>query len=155
MAGAGKAARQRVHEKAADELASVERHGFEPVAAFDAVVLPFERDARVVERERPRVEDRAAAGAVREIGEHGVGSGERALDADDPFRASSMSAWRIAAIAWLLAVPLSPNSNRLSPFAIQSAPAPSARSCCFRNSGAASKSKLAKVSPAGGSDCSR
>jgi hypothetical protein len=28
-----------VHEKAADELGGVERHGLEPVAAFDAVVL--------------------------------------------------------------------------------------------------------------------
>ena len=63
-----------------------ERHGFLPVAAFDAVVLPFERDAGVVEREEPRVGDRDAVGVAREIGEHGLGAGERALGVDDPFR---------------------------------------------------------------------
>jgi hypothetical protein len=31
--------------EAADELGGVERHGLEPVAAFDAVVLPFEGHA--------------------------------------------------------------------------------------------------------------
>jgi hypothetical protein len=49
MADAVEAARQHVHEKAADELGGVERHGLEPVAAFDPVVLPCESDARVVE----------------------------------------------------------------------------------------------------------
>ena len=65
---------------------AVERHGFLPVAAFDAVVLPFERDAGVVEREQPRVGDRDAVGVAREIGEHGLWAGERALGVDDPFR---------------------------------------------------------------------
>ena len=32
---------QDVEEKAADELGGVERHGPEPVAAFDPVVLPL------------------------------------------------------------------------------------------------------------------
>ena len=45
MADAVEAARQHVQEKAADELVGVERHGLEPVAAFDAVVLPLEGDA--------------------------------------------------------------------------------------------------------------
>ena len=45
MADAVEAARQHVQEKAADELAGVERHGLEPVAAFDAVVLPLEGHA--------------------------------------------------------------------------------------------------------------
>ena len=35
-----KALGQDVQEKAADELGGVERHGLEPVAAFDPVVLP-------------------------------------------------------------------------------------------------------------------
>ena len=51
MADAVEAARQNVQEKAADELGGVERHGLEPVAAFDAVVLPFEGDAGLVERD--------------------------------------------------------------------------------------------------------
>ena len=51
---------QHMREEATDELAGVERHGLEPVAAFAAVVLRFERDARVVEREQARVGDRDA-----------------------------------------------------------------------------------------------
>src|SRR5271156_694054 len=40
-------------EKAADELGRVERHGPKPVAVFDPVVLPFEGDAGLVERDQP------------------------------------------------------------------------------------------------------
>ena len=43
--------------EAADELGGVERHGLEPVAAFDPVVFPFEGDALVVERDEPGVGD--------------------------------------------------------------------------------------------------
>jgi hypothetical protein len=50
MADAVEAARQHVQEEAADELGGVERHGPEPVAAFDPVVLTFEGDARLIER---------------------------------------------------------------------------------------------------------
>src|SRR5271166_6956882 len=50
VADAVEAARQHVQEKAADELAGVERHGLEPVAAFDAVILPLEGPALLVER---------------------------------------------------------------------------------------------------------
>ena len=84
MADAVEAARQHVHEKAPDELGGVERHGLEPVAAFDAVVLPFERDAGFVECEEPRVGDGDAVGIAREIGEHGLGSGEGSLGVDHP-----------------------------------------------------------------------
>jgi len=41
VADAVEAARQDVQEKAADELGGVERHGPEPVAAFDPVVLTW------------------------------------------------------------------------------------------------------------------
>jgi hypothetical protein len=41
VADAVVAAGQHVHERAADELGGVERHSPEPVAAFDAVVLPL------------------------------------------------------------------------------------------------------------------
>jgi hypothetical protein len=53
MADAMEAARQHVQEKAADELGGVERHGLEPVAALEPIVLPFEGDARVVECDEP------------------------------------------------------------------------------------------------------
>ena len=84
MADAVEAARQDVQEKAGDELGGVERHGLEPVAAFDPVVFPFEGDAPVVERDEPGVGDGDAVGVVREIGEHRFRSGEGALGVDDP-----------------------------------------------------------------------
>ncbi len=70
VADAMEAAGQDVQEKAADELGAVERHGPEPVAAFDAVVLPLEGDARLVERNEPGVRDRDAVGVARKIGEN-------------------------------------------------------------------------------------
>ena len=56
VADAMEAAWQDVQENAADELGGVERHGFEPVAAFDPVVLPFEGDTRLVEGDQPEFE---------------------------------------------------------------------------------------------------
>ena len=47
VADAVEAAGQDVQEKAADELGRVERHGPEPVAAFDPVVLPPSGDCHV------------------------------------------------------------------------------------------------------------
>src|SRR4029077_6909073 len=78
------AAGQDVQEKAADELGGVERHGLEPVAAFDPVVLSFEGEARVVEGDEPGIGDRDAMGVTREVGENGLGSGEGSLGVDDP-----------------------------------------------------------------------
>ena len=66
----------------------VERHGLEPVAAFDAVVLPFEGDALLVELEEPGVRDGDAVGVAGEIGEHGLRSGERPLGEDHPLGAA-------------------------------------------------------------------
>jgi len=57
MADAVEAARQHVQEEATDELGGVERHGLEPVAALDPIVLPFEGDAVVVERDESGVRD--------------------------------------------------------------------------------------------------
>ena len=64
MADAVEAARQHVQEKAADELVGVERHGLEPVAAFDAVILPLEGDALLVERDETGVRDGDAMGVA-------------------------------------------------------------------------------------------
>jgi hypothetical protein len=64
MADAMEAARQHVQEKAADELGGVERHGLEPVAAFDPIVLPLEGDALAVKRDQPGVRDRDAVGVA-------------------------------------------------------------------------------------------
>ena len=86
------AARQHVQEKAADELDSVERHGLEPVAAFDPVVLPLEGDALLVERDEPGIRDRDAVGVARQVSEDGLRPGERPLGVDDPFRAAQRRA---------------------------------------------------------------
>jgi hypothetical protein len=48
VADAVVAAGQHVHERAADELGGVERHSPEPVAAFDAVVLPLTPQRRQI-----------------------------------------------------------------------------------------------------------
>ena len=84
VADAVEAARQHVQEKAADELAGVERHGLEPVAGFDPVVLPFEGDALVVEPDQACVRDGDAVGVAGEIGEDGLRSGEGPFGVDDP-----------------------------------------------------------------------
>ena len=82
------AARQHVQEKATDELGGVERHGLEPVAALEPIVLPFEGDALVGEADQTRVRDRDAMGVAREIGEDDLRSGERRLGVDEPIRAA-------------------------------------------------------------------
>ncbi len=88
MAYAVEGARQHMQEKAADELVGRERHGLEPVAAFDPIVLPLEGDALVVQRREPGVRDRDAVGVAGEIGEHGLRPGERPLGVDHPFGAA-------------------------------------------------------------------
>ncbi len=82
------AAGEHMQEKAADELGGVERHGFEPVAAFDPVALPFEGDARLVEPDQTRIRDGDPVGVAGEIGEHGLRPGEGSLGEDDPLAAT-------------------------------------------------------------------
>src|SRR5271166_3873682 len=86
MADAVEAAGQDVQEETADELGGVERDGPEPVAAFDAVVLPFEGDARLVEPDQTRIRD--GDPVAGEIGEDGPRSGEGSFGEDDPLAAT-------------------------------------------------------------------
>ena len=79
MSDAVEAVGQHVQEKAADELGRVERHGSEPVAAFDPVVLPLEGDAVVVEGDQPGIREGDAVGVAREIRKNGLWSGEGSL----------------------------------------------------------------------------
>src|SRR5271166_828859 len=88
VADAVEAAWQHVQEKTADELVGRERHGLEPVAAVDPIVLPLECDALVVERDEPGVRDRDAVGVAGEIGEDGLRPGERPLGVDHPLGAA-------------------------------------------------------------------
>src|SRR5262249_30035049 len=76
-------ARQDMEEKAADELGGVERHGLEPIAAFDPIVFPFEGDAVVVERDETRVGDGEAMSVAGKIGKDGLRPGERPFGEDN------------------------------------------------------------------------
>jgi hypothetical protein len=67
VADAVEALRQHVDQEAADELVRRERHRLPALGAFDAVVLPAERDAAVVGRHQPAIGDRHAVRVARQI----------------------------------------------------------------------------------------
>src|SRR5216684_4970985 len=75
---------QYVDEKAADELADVERHRRAAARAFGPIVLDLERDAPLVDCDQTAVRDGDAVGVARQIGEHGLWTRERALGVDEP-----------------------------------------------------------------------
>jgi hypothetical protein len=62
------------------------------IAAFDPVILPFERDGAVFERDQPAVGDGDAMRIAGEIGQHGFGSAERSLGIGDPRSATASGA---------------------------------------------------------------
>jgi len=86
VADAVEALGQDVEQEAADELVRRERHGLVAIAPFEPIVLPCEGDAVVVGRDQATVGDRDAVGVARQIGEHGLRSGERSLGVDEPPR---------------------------------------------------------------------
>ena len=91
VADAMEAARQHVQEEAADELGGVERHRLDPGFAgrlAAAIVLPLEGDALVVEPDQTCIRDGDAVGVARQIGEDGLGSGERPFGVDHPLAAA-------------------------------------------------------------------
>src|SRR5713226_3753465 len=67
VADAMEALGQYVDEKAADELADVERHRRIPAGALDPVVLNLERDTVLVDRDETSVGDCDAVGIARQI----------------------------------------------------------------------------------------
>src|SRR3954466_2857834 len=83
VADAVEAVGQDVQQEAADELVRRERHGLDPRAALravpGAVVLPAERDTAIVEGDEAAVRDRDPMRVARQVGEHGLRSGEGAL----------------------------------------------------------------------------
>ena len=85
VADAVEALWQHVDEEAADELVGGERHALLAVAALDAVILPSEGDAVLVEGDQAAVGDGDAVGIARQIGQHGLWTAERTLGIDDPF----------------------------------------------------------------------
>src|ERR1700730_13077387 len=82
MPDAVKAAWQDVEQEAADELVRRDRHDALPLGTITTVVLVAEGDAGLVERNQTPVRDGDPVGIAREIGEHGLGAGERRLGVD-------------------------------------------------------------------------
>ena len=85
VANAVEAARQHVNEEAANELGNGERHRLLAIAPLAPVILPFERNGAVSERDQPAVGDGDAMGVARQIGQNGRGAAEWSLGIDDPF----------------------------------------------------------------------
>jgi hypothetical protein len=75
---------QHVDQESADELAGSECHALASIAPLDAVVLPFEDDALLVEGDQAAVGDGHAVGIARQIGQHCLRPAEWPLCVDDP-----------------------------------------------------------------------
>jgi hypothetical protein len=75
---------QHVHQEAPDELVRVKPHGLPAVRAVDAVVLPAERHAALVEGEQTLVGDGDAVRVAADVVEDLFRSGKRRLGVDDP-----------------------------------------------------------------------
>src|SRR5882672_4740935 len=79
-----KARWQDMHQEAADELVGIERHHPVSLPTFEAVILPLEGDALVIERDQAAVGDGDAMGVAREIAQDFCGSPEWAFAVDHP-----------------------------------------------------------------------
>ena len=75
---------QHVQQKAAHELARIERHCLVARAALVAVVLPPEGHAALIKRDEPAVGDGHPVRVARQVRQHRLGAGERALGVDHP-----------------------------------------------------------------------
>jgi len=84
VADAVEATGQDMQEKAPDELVDGQGQGLIAITRLGTIVLPLEGDTAFIASEQPAVGDRYAMGVARQIGEHGFGSGERALGIDHP-----------------------------------------------------------------------
>src|SRR5258708_40149553 len=85
VADAMKALWQYMHQEAADELGGIERHHLVSLGAFDAVILPLEGDAVVIERDQAAVRDGDTMGVAGQGAQHLLGSPEGAFAVDHPF----------------------------------------------------------------------
>ena len=70
VADAMKALWQYMHQEAADELGGIERHHLVSLGAFDAVILPLEGDAVVIERDQAAVRDGDTMGVAGQVAQH-------------------------------------------------------------------------------------
>ena len=75
---------QDMHEKAPDELVGGQGHGLIAITRLGTIVLPLEGDTAFIAGDQPAVADGDPMGVARQIGEHGLGTGERSLGIDHP-----------------------------------------------------------------------
>src|ERR1700677_4585598 len=73
-----------MQQEATHELVGIERHDLMALRAAAAVILVAECHAGLVEGDQAAVRDRNPVCVEREIGEHGLGAGERRLRIDNP-----------------------------------------------------------------------
>src|SRR5215468_7909734 len=76
------ALRQDMQQEAADELVGIERHRPVPLGTIEAVILPLEGDALVIERDQAAVGDGDAMGVAGEVAQDLRGSPEWAFAVD-------------------------------------------------------------------------
>ena len=77
MADAVEPAGQHVDEEAADELVDGECHHFGPLLLLGAIILPFESNPGIVERDDAAVGDGDTVGVARQVGQHRSSMGRR------------------------------------------------------------------------------
>lgn len=87
MADAVKTVWQDVQQEATDEFAAVERHQAVTLLAFTPIILPLEADATRFEGDEPAIGDGDAVSVARQIRQHLIRPGERALGVDHPIAA--------------------------------------------------------------------
>ena len=84
VADAVEACGQHMDEKAPDELGRGQGHGLVTMTPLGTIVFPLKGDTAFIAGNEPAVADGDPMGVARQIGEHGLGSGERALGIDHP-----------------------------------------------------------------------
>jgi hypothetical protein len=85
VADAVEARWQDVHQEAADELVGIERHDLVvSLGPFEAVILPLEGNAVVVERDQAAVGDGNTVGIAGEVAQNFLGSAEGSFAVNHP-----------------------------------------------------------------------
>ena len=85
VADAVESAGQHVDEEAAYELVGGECHHLRALLLVGAVILPFESDRGIVERDETAVADGDTVGVARQVGQHRLRAAEWPLRVDHPF----------------------------------------------------------------------
>ena len=75
---------QYMDKKASDELGYGQGHGLVAMTPLGTIVFPPKGNPVFIAGNEPTVADGDPMGVARQIGEHGLGSGERALGIDYP-----------------------------------------------------------------------